>query len=47
LKKILHPPSSPEAIQRCHDADQCTKWFGKTVSQHAPIPADTTCRHLS
>lgn len=29
LKRILQPPRSPEAIQKCHDADQCTKWFGK------------------
>lgn len=29
LKRILQPPDSAEAIQKCHDADQCTKWFGK------------------
>lgn len=31
LKRILQPPRTPEAIQKCHDADQCTKWFGKKL----------------
>lgn len=29
LKRILQPPNSITAVEKSHQADQCTKWFGE------------------
>ena len=36
LKRILHPPNSTAAIQKSHEADQCTKWFGESLPPFCP-----------